>query len=90
MISRCETESATGYEYYGARGVSVCDEWHDYNSFRQWAINNGYNAQAVKYKCTLDRINCNGNYEPNNCRWVDMHTQNLNKRINGGTQDAVD
>ena len=90
MISRCETPSASGYEYYGLRGVKVCDEWHDYEVFKDRALNNGYNQSLPKYKCTLDRIDCNGDYEPSNCRWVDMHIQNLNKRkMDGGVNDGV-
>lgn len=60
--------------------VSVCDEWHDYLAFREWALSTGYDKDAPRGKCTIDRINPFGNYEPSNCRWVDMLTQRRNKR----------
>jgi hypothetical protein len=81
MKSRCENKNSDAFKWYGAKGVSVCKEWHDYSIFKDWAIKNGYDETAVKWKCTLDRINPYGNYEPNNCRWVDMATQNKNRRI---------
>jgi hypothetical protein len=80
MISRCRTKTASGYQYYGARGIRVCDEWLDYSTFKEWAYKNGYDDKAKSYKCTIDRIDVNGNYEPSNCRFVDMKTQNQNKR----------
>ena len=91
MISRCQCESATGYEYYGARGISVCEEWSDYSAFREWAYKNGYDDSAKKYACTLDRIDVNGNYCPDNCRWVGMSVQNENKRksvMTGGADNG--
>ena len=62
------------------RDVIVCDEWQDYRVFREWAYSHGYDANAPKGKCTIDRINPFGNYEPTNCRFVDMKTQAKNKR----------
>ena len=80
MITRCENPKSDYYYIYGAKGVSVCDEWRkDFVSFVKWALENGYDENAEFSKCTLDRIDPNGNYEPNNCRWVDMHEQGLNK-----------
>lgn len=77
---RCYCENSAEYKWYGGRGIAMCKEWDDYSAFRDWAFSNGYDASAPKYKCTIDRINVNGNYEPKNCRWVDMHVQNTNKR----------
>ena len=58
----------------------MCKEWHEsYSAFRDWALQNGYNDNARFGECTIDRINVNGNYEPSNCRWVDMKVQNNNK-----------
>lgn len=82
MISRCYTKSASGYKYYGGRGISVCESWKSYPSFKEWAYANGYDDTADKYKCTIDRIDVNGNYEPSNCRWVGMDVQCKNKRKN--------
>ena len=76
MKGRCQNPCNRMYKHYGARGITVCEEWRtDYAAFLAWANQNGY-AEGL----TLDRINVNGNYEPSNCRWVNMHIQNANKR----------
>jgi hypothetical protein len=81
MKCRCYTKSSSSYKHYGARGIKVCDEWvHDYQAFHDWAFANGYDPKAPTYECTIDRIDPNGNYEPSNCRWVDMKAQNANRR----------
>ena len=80
MRERCNNPNNTSYENYGGRGISVCDEWNDFESFYEWAISNGYDKEAKRGDCTLDRIDVNGNYEPSNCRWVDMFVQNRNTR----------
>ncbi|MGE7840630.1 hypothetical protein ACQKNX_07555 [Lysinibacillus sp. NPDC093712] len=77
MKTRCLKEYHTEYSNYGGRGISVCKEWLDYENFRDWANSNGYNKGL-----TIDRINVNGNYEPNNCRWISNELQQLNKRTN--------
>lgn len=75
---RCSNPNDTNYKYYGERGISVCKDWdNDFMSFYNWSMQNGY-----KDNLTIDRINVNGNYEPSNCRWVDMKTQNNNNRNN--------
>lgn len=76
MIERCANPQSIAYPNYGSRGISVCDEWlNNYESFREWAYNSGYRKDL-----TIDRIDVNGNYEPSNCRWADIETQNYNKR----------
>ena len=80
MRSRCNTTTADDYKYYGGRGVKICDEWSSFENFWNWAIANGYDKDAPRGKCTIDRIDVYGNYCPENCRWVDMKTQCSNKR----------
>ena len=76
MRQRCSDKNNTDYASYGGRGISVIDEWeHDFTTFRDWAMENGYDDSL-----TLDRIDVNGNYEPSNCRWADAYTQAANKR----------
>lgn len=81
MKDRCLKPKIESYEYYGGRGITICDEWLDdkngFLNFYNWAINNGYQEGL-----TIDRINNDGNYEPDNCRWVTMKVQNNNKRNN--------
>lgn len=84
MIDRCYYPSSNRYRNYGARGIQICQEWrHDYSAFRTWALNNGYEKDAKRGQCTIDRIDVNGNYEPSNCRWVSMEIQSKNKRQKG-------
>lgn len=76
MKQRCYNKKSISYPLYGQRGVVVCDEWrNDFMRFYCWAKENGY-----KENLTLDRIDFNGNYCPENCRWVDKITQQNNKR----------
>ena len=78
MIERCNNPHTEHYKDYGGRGIAVCEEWrNNFVSFRKWALSNGYDT-----KLTLDRINNNGNYEPQNCRWVTHKVQCNNKRNN--------
>ena len=59
MIGRCEDIYKDNYYWYGFRGISICEQWHDFIAFYNWAISSGYNDNL-----TLDRINTNGNYAP--------------------------
>lgn len=86
MIKRCYDKSEPAYKNYGKRGISVCDEWLDeengLNNFCKWALSNGYNPNAKFQECTLDRIDVNGDYEPDNCRFVSNYVQARNKTNN--------
>ena len=76
IMAKCYKKYDSHYKYYGARGIRVCDEWkRGFISFYNWAMNNGYQDNL-----TIDRIDVNGNYEPDNCRWTDMKTQVRNRR----------
>lgn len=81
MNARCYVKTNKDYGFYGGRGIGVCDEWrHDYVAFSEWAYSNGYDDNAERGKCTLDRINNDLNYCPENCRFTTMLEQSRNKR----------
>lgn len=80
---RCYNPNNTSFNDYGGRGIAVCNEWlNDFTLFEKWAYENGYDKNADYLQCTLDRQDVNGNYCPENCRWVTAAQQSVNKRNN--------
>ncbi len=73
MHERCENTKSPSYKNYGARGITICEAWSDFNNFY---ADMGDRPEDT----TLDRIDVNGNYEPGNCRWVTRSEQEANKR----------
>ena len=74
MKGRCNRKSGICYHRYGGRGITYCDEWEDFKPFMEWALTNGYSDDL-----TLDRIDNDGDYCPDNCRWATQKQQALNK-----------
>lgn len=74
MRGRCQNPADTSFSYYGGRGISVCSEWQDYLVFREWALSHGYSDDL-----TLERLDVNKGYGPNNCLWIIHEAQALNQ-----------
>lgn len=81
MKQRCSNPKATCYADYGGRGIEVCDEWHTFANFREWAIVSGYNDSLE-----IDRRDLQDHYRPQNCLWVSESSQAANRRKRRGTK----
>ena len=78
MKNRCTNSRSPDYPHYGGRGITVCDEWRNsFEAFRDWALANGYADNL-----SIDRIDVNGNYCPENCRWATQVQQCENRTNN--------
>lgn len=77
MLKRCENPRCKDYKRYAGRRISVCEEWHDFDRFEEWALSHGYRDGL-----TIDRVNNNKGYGPGNCRWVSRRSQAANRRTN--------
>ena len=84
MRQRCENPNRTAYKLYGGKGVSVCDEWKDYQKFKSWAEANGYADNL-----SIDRIDSNGNYCPENCRWITLSDNVARANKNHTTRKVI-
>ncbi len=80
MMTRCFNEKSDHYKWYGARGITVCERWKSFENFLE---DMGERPQGK----TLDRIDVNGNYEPDNCRWADRQAQRVNSRTKLGAKN---
>lgn len=77
MRQRCSNPNNSAYKNYGGRGVRVCSEWNDYQVFKAWAMGNGYDENL-----TIERVDVDGGYNPDNCEWITRKDQGFNRRNN--------
>lgn len=77
MKERCQNPNADNYQWYGGRGITVCNEWQEFKPFYDWAVSHGWENGL-----SIDRIDVNKPYSPDNCRFVTMKKQFRNRRSN--------
>jgi len=84
MRQRCNNPSSQSYKSYGARGITICEQWNDFAAFKAWAFSSGY-----KEDLTIERVNNDKGYSPENCTWVPLPEQPRNRRCNHVDEDGV-
>lgn len=84
MRQRCSNRNRTAYPLYGGKGVLVCDEWNNFDAFKAWALSHGYADNL-----SIDRIDHNGNYEPDNCRWITISENVARANKNHTTRKVI-
>ena len=83
MKSRCYNKNNPKYAIYGGKGIRICDEWdNNYESFKQWSLNNGYYESNEPRRLSIDRIDSNLGYSPENCRWITFSENSGRANIN--------
>ena len=75
MKQRCQNPNSAAFNWYGERGISVCDEWNKFKPFMDWALRSGWEEGL-----TIERNDVNGNYDPSNCTWIPKNEQSNNTR----------
>lgn len=91
MKARCYNPNNPKYHLYGGKGIKICDEWNnDYELFKSWSFSHGYN---IYDKLSIDRIDNNGDYEPNNCQWISISENsakaNIGRKKFNGHRDGL-
>lgn len=84
MRRRCNSDASKSFANYGGRGIKVCSAWNEFGAFEKWALESGYAPEL-----TLERVNNDGNYCPENCTWATRASQNRNRRNNRGPEPGV-
>lgn len=84
MKTRCNNENQTSFERYGKRGIKVCEDWENFSDFYNWAVYNGYADNL-----TIDRIDNDKGYIPENCRWTNYTTQSRNQKIRKNNKTGI-